>query len=132
MAAVERRGFTLIEVLVALLLVSLALAALVRTAGNEARALAILQEATLAQWVAANVIAEVRVAPGLPKTGRSDGQAELGGRRWRWRLDVQGTDLPELRRLDVQVFAGAGEGRLLDGDSQPAATLTGFDGLGAP
>ena len=124
----EPRGFTLLEVLVALLLVALALAALVRTAGNEARALAMLEEATFAQWVAANVVAEQRIQPGLPASGRSNGEVAMGGRRWRWHLDVQPTELPELRRLEVQVFA-AGDGRE---PGQPVASLTGFDGLGAP
>lgn len=112
------RGFTLLEVLVALLLVALALAALVRTAGSEARNLALLQESTIASWVAANVVAEVRLRPGLPEPGRSEGRARMGQREWRWRLEVQGTDLPEVRRLDVQVF--------LEGLEQPAASLTGF------
>jgi general secretion pathway protein I len=115
------RGFTLVEVLVALLLVALALAALVRTAGTEARNLATLREATLAQWVASNVIAEARLQQVLPDAGRSEGQADMGGLRWRWRMVVQGTDLPEVRRMDVQVFAEAG-----DEADQPAATLTGF------
>ena len=115
------RGFTLVEVLVALLLVALALAALVRTAGTEARNLATLREATLAQWVASNVIAEARLQRVLPEVGRSQGQADMGGMPWRWTMVVQGTDLPEVRRMDVQVFAGSG-----DEAGQPAATLTGF------
>lgn len=119
------RGFTLVEVLVALLLVALALAALVRTAGTEARNLATLRDATLAQWVASNVIAEARLQQVLPTTGRSEGQADMGGVRWRWRMVVQGTDLPEVRRMDVQVFADGQAGTSSDG-GQPAATLTGF------
>lgn len=115
------RGFTLVEVLVALLLVALALAALVRTAGTEARNLATLREATLAQWVASNVIAEARLQQVLPGIGRSQGQADMGGMRWRWTMVVQGTDLPEVRRMDVLVFAESGHEA-----GQPAATLTGF------
>lgn len=112
------RGFTLLEVLVALLLVTVALAALVRTAGTEARNLALLQESTVAHWVAANVLAETRLRQVLPEPGSSEGQAAMADRRWSWRLQVEGTDLPEVRRLDVQVFA--------EGAQQPAATLTGF------
>lgn len=121
-ARVHVRGFTLVEVLVALLLVALALAALVRTAGIEARNLAILQDATLAQWVAANVIAEARLQQSLPAVGRSEGRADMGGRPWRWLMQVHATDLPEVRRLEVRVFAAAQEGE----DDQPAAALTGF------
>ena len=126
LSAERARGFTLVEVLVALLLVSLALAALVRTAGTGARNLATLQEATVAQWVAANVIAETRLQRSLPPLGRSDGRVAMGGWQWRWRLDVQGTDLPEVRRLDVQVFVDDGDGSLQSDATQSAARLTGF------
>jgi general secretion pathway protein I len=112
------RGFTLLEVLVALVLVAVALAALVRTAGTEARNLALLQEGAVAGWVAANVVAETRLRPGLPDPGRSQGRASMAQRQWRWQLDIQATELPEVRRLDVQVFA--------EGSEQPAAGLTGF------
>lgn len=120
MPGADRRGFTLLEVLIALLLAALALAALVRAAGDQARALGIQREATLAQWVAANVIAETRLS-GTPAPGaRRDGEARMGGMRWRWRLEVAATDAPDIRRLDVQVFAA---------DAQtPAASLSGFAG----
>ena len=127
MAMAERaRGFTLVEVLVALLLVSLALAALVRTAGTSARNLATLQEATLAQWVASNVIAEARLQQVLPPVGRSEGRVAMGGWRWRWRMEVQGTDLPDVRRLDVRVFVDTGSESMQSGSTESAASLTGF------
>lgn len=116
------RGFTLLEVLVALLLLSLALAALVRLAGLDARASAQLRDGTMAQWVAANVLAETRLRTPLPALGSSNGEATLGGRRWRWTLVVNATDEPGIRRLDVDVVAlDAGP------DSEGvAAHLTGF------
>jgi general secretion pathway protein I len=119
------RGFTLLEVLVALLLLSLALVALVRTAALEARALAQLKESTLAQWVAANAIAELRLRVPQPQPGERQGQVELGDRRWRWQMQVMATEEARILRLDVAVYAA-------DGDEQarelPAARLTGFVG----
>lgn len=116
----RRRGFTLLEVMVALLLLALALVALIRMAGLEARALQQQQDATLAQWVAANRLAEVRLNRQLPTGGRAEGQTRMGARDWRWQLDAAATDEPSLVRLDVRVF--------LDGDrsGDPAASLTGF------
>lgn len=119
-AARRPRGFTLLEVLVALLLLALAMVALVRSAGQEAGALVQQREATLAQWVAANVIAELRLKRDLPESGQRQGRARLGERDWRWQLDVAATDDPRVLRLDVRVHPA-------DGDvAMPAATLTGF------
>ncbi len=104
-SGVARRGFTLLEVLVALLLLSLALVAMVRLAGLEARATAQLRDGTMGQWVAANVVAETRLRTAFPALGRSNGETTLGGRRWRWTLDVEPTEEPRVRRLDVVVVA---------------------------
>ena len=113
------RGFTLLEVLVALLLLSLALVALVRTASLEARALAQVRDSTLAQWVAANAIAEVRLAEAAPALGERVGNAEMGGQRWQWRMQVLATDDARIRRLDVEVMADVA-------GAAPVATLSGF------
>ncbi|HET9049548.1 MAG TPA: type II secretion system minor pseudopilin GspI [Chiayiivirga sp.] len=115
-----KSGFTLLEVLVALLLLSLTLVALVRLAGLDARASAQLRTGTLAQWVAANVLVETRLKTPMPGLGRSNGEATMGDERWRWTLEVSATDEPRIRRMDVTVSAvdAVGEG--------VAAYMTGF------
>lgn len=118
----QTRGFTLLEVLVALLLLSLALAALVRLAGLDARASAQLREGTMAQWVAANVLAETRLRQPLPPIGSSNGETTLGGQRWRWTLVVNATDDAGIRRLDVDVVAVDA----INNNGGVAAHLTGF------
>ena len=118
----RRRGFTLLEVLVAVLLLSLALVALVRLAGLDARASAQLRDGTLAQWVAANVLAETRLRASMPAVGRSNGEATMGGQRWRWVLEVNDTEEPGIRRLDVEVVPV----NALRDDGGVAARLTGF------
>lgn len=117
------RGFTLLEVLVALLLMSLALTALVRLSSLEARASAQLRDSTLAQWVAANALAEVRLREPEPAVGRREGEARMGGRLWRWQMTVSATDEATIRRLEVEVRAPEDESA---GDEGIVAALTGF------
>ena len=117
------RGFTLLEVLVAIAVVALALTALVRASGQQAEALSRQRELTLATWVAEDVLAELRVREPFPATGRRDGRAEQGGVAWRWQVAISTTDQPAVRRLEVGVYAAeAGK------DEQRVASLTGFAG----
>jgi general secretion pathway protein I len=113
-----RRGFTLLEVLIALVVVSLALLALTQTAGGQVRAFDALRERALAGWVAANVLSETRIATPLPPVGKRDGRTRFANRDWRWTLEVKSTPNGSVRRLDVLVFAGE--------EKQPSASMTGF------
>lgn len=118
MRSESARGFTLLEVLVALAVLALAMAALVRTASQETRSLADERERTLAQWVAANAIAETRLATPLPSSGERSGEVEMGGRRWRWDLRISMATDDGIRRLDVVVRPAQ--------SSEPLLTLSGF------
>lgn len=115
-----RRGFTLIEVLIALAVVALAMLGLTRVATMQVRDFDALRERTLAGWVAANVLEETRIAVSLPATGRSNGRVEFASRAWRWTRDVSATPDPQLRRIDVQVFT--------EDTHEPVASLAGFAG----
>jgi general secretion pathway protein I len=113
-----RRGFTLIEVLIALAVVALALLGLTRVAALQVHDFDALRERTFAGWVAANVLEETRLAASMPSTGRSDGRVEFAARSWRWTRDVSTTPDPTVRRIDIQVFEGEAK--------EPVAALSGF------
>lgn len=117
----EKRGFTLLEVLIALVVVSLALLALTRTAGGQVQNFEALRERTLASWVAANVLAETRLSTPMPALGKRDGRSRLANRDWRWQLEVHATDDTGMRRLEVRVYAGDA--------TEASASLTGFGSL---
>lgn len=123
----RQTGFTLLEVLIALLILSLVLVALIRTAGLQAQAFNHHRDSTLAQWVASNVAAELR-AEGPPELGRQQGQAQMGQQRWRWQAEVVNTDVDSLRRIDISVFADDPEQGLTVGEGDPVARLTAFAG----
>jgi general secretion pathway protein I len=102
-------GFTLVEVLVALVVVALALGALARTTGQAADTLFEAERRTLALWVASNRLAELTLEARL-EPGRRSGQTRMGGRDWRWQTDIAPAPGGDLWRIDVTV-ADAGDDR---------------------
>ncbi|MEL7186669.1 MAG: type II secretion system minor pseudopilin GspI, partial [Pseudomonadota bacterium] len=65
------RGFTLVEVLVALAIVALSLTAIVASIGQMIDSGNAMRERTYASWIAQNRIAELRVSPTMPEVGNS-------------------------------------------------------------
>lgn len=100
------RGFTLVEVLAAVAVLAIALAAILSAMARYADQAGYLRQKTLALWVAHNRLSEIMATPQWPATGRSDGDAEMGGQDWRWEVQVQATPDEQLRRIDIQVRPG--------------------------
>lgn len=115
----KRAGFTLIEVLVALAIVSIALMSALRAAGQGTNNVGELRSRLLAGWVAENLLAEHRARRDWLPLGMQRGTGREGGLDFAWREEVIATPNPAFRRLDVRVFATAEE-------SHSLAHLTGF------
>ena len=112
-------GFTLVEVLVAVAVLAIALAAVIGAMARQADNAGYLKQKTLAVWVAHNRLTEVQLQPRVPGTGRSDGTVEMGGFEWRWETVVNDTEDPRLRRIDIVV-------RRPEDPKGSLAQLTGF------
>ncbi|EQA99306.1 hypothetical protein L288_19950 [Sphingobium quisquiliarum P25] len=99
----KEQGFTLLEMLVALAVFSLAALALVRLQGVTLRTAADLDSKALGQIVARNLMVEVQTDPAPPSLGKEEGEVENGGRRWRWSREVKAMDDKRLLQVDLTV-----------------------------
>ena len=97
------RGFTLIEVLVALAIVAIGMAAVLGALTSSADTVSYLRDKTFAQWVALNRIANLRLSGQMTPVGNSDGDTDFAGRSWHWRQEVTATEVPGVVRIDVKV-----------------------------
>jgi general secretion pathway protein I len=113
------RGFTLVEVLVALAIVSIALMAALRAAGQGINAAGELRSRMLAGWVAEDRLAEHRARGDWLPLGIARGVQSQGGIEFAWREEVIATPNSAFRRVDLFVSAPAEE-------SRPLARLAGF------
>lgn len=106
-------GFTLIEVLIALVIVSLVLAASMRAGGTMIVTQDALRRATLAGWSAENRLAEVRLAPGFPAIGVSESPCPQVDIAMVCTVEVRNTPNPAMRRIDVRVYDASDRHRQL-------------------
>ena len=99
-------GFTLIEVLVALVIVAVALTAGVQATMALTRNAQRQSDVLLAQTCAENELVKVRLARQLPDVGDSSIACEQAGEVFTVALAVRPTPNFNFRRVDAQVFKG--------------------------
>jgi general secretion pathway protein I len=122
-------GFTLVEVLVALMVVAMGLAALMVAVSGTARTTGYLRDKTLAQWIGLNRLSEVRL--NMTKFGQNTDTGELtfAGRTWHYDTRYFDTSIASMKRVVVRVYAGDAKTK-----GSALAETTSFLGtsLGAP
>jgi general secretion pathway protein I len=96
------RGFTLLEVLIALAIVALSAGALLGSVSSSASNVIYLKERTLAEWVALNRLTEIRMDINMPSVGKRKGNAVMGGSRWEWEEEVSELAYEGMFRIDVR------------------------------
>jgi general secretion pathway protein I len=120
---VSQGGFTLVEVLVALMIVAMGLAALMTAVSGTARTSGYLRDKTVAQWMALNRLSEVRL--NLNKFGQNTDTGELNFANRTWHYDTRyfDTSIATMKRVVVRVYAGDAKTK-----GNPLAESTGFLG----
>lgn len=135
-----QRGFTLIEVMVALVIASLGLTALVVSLQQHTDNARRLRDRTLALYVASNAITELRLNTAFPEVGRSTDETTFADRRWQVVTVVAESGIEGLRRVDVTISEAETPdnairtvaGFVSNRAALPAAAVPSFDDLGVP
>jgi len=97
----KQSGFTLLEVVVSLVILTVALTAIITVGSNRAETLIELRERNRALQVANNVLEQYYSEP--LNTGTIDGKQENGNATWNWQLEVIQSNNENIYRLDVRV-----------------------------
>lgn len=97
------RGFTLLEVMVAMAIFAVAAMALLNAGRDQIQSSEHLEEKTFAHWVGMNWITELQLAGTLPDSGRGEKRVSMAGRDWRIVSNVENTPVSNVRRVTVDV-----------------------------
>lgn len=114
------KGFTLIEVMIALSIFAVMAAAISRTASQNADTVLYLEEKTLASFVAENRLNQLKLT-GYPAATQTKDDETMAEREWHIVTKVEDTPLPNFRRIEIQVSK-------LSDKENPLVSLTGFMG----
>ena len=112
-------GFTLVEIMVSLAVLSVMLGALIQGAGVATSNAGKLRDRALAEWVASNQMAQLQLSSTFPDLGSKSGTEEMLGANWYWKYTVQKVEDDDLRRVDIEV-------RRTEEANNPLITLAGF------
>jgi len=113
----KHTGFTLIEVMLAMAVFSIAGLALLSAASNNARHIGHLEDKMLASWVASNQLVATSLVDTWPPKNNLKGDVELAGRKWFWQQKVLKTNDKDLRAIEMEV-------RLKEDDELAITSLT--------
>ena len=99
----EQKAFTLLEVMVALVIIAITLGAIVESNTSSTRNAQHLKNKTFALLVANNQLVKTRISNKLPRVSQTNGDEIMGNQEWYWEQTVIATDDPLLRRINIDV-----------------------------
>ncbi len=104
-------GFTLIEILIALVILSIALTAMIKSTSQNIKDTIHIQNKTIATWVASQVVNEARMGL-LNLSSGSEQQTEMLGQKWPWNANMTDTPNPHIRKIEVIVYSPSHQNEL--------------------
>lgn len=110
-------GFSLIEVVVAVAVIAIGLAATIKTVSSVGKNTALLNERIIATWVAQNAMARFELGDDKKPEKENSGSEEMAGIEWFWDKEVFETEDPDILRIEINVR------KENDEDSQVYASL---------
>jgi general secretion pathway protein I len=119
----RQSGFSLIEVMVAILITGMALPPLLMAFGQQSGGIAYLRDKSIAQWVASNKLEETRLLLARSQRlfkGKRSGSTEMADREWFWWMSSQATSVEDFYRVEVRIAESEQD------EEQPMVTLVGF------
>ena len=96
-------GFTLVEVVVAVAVIAIGLAATIKTVSSVGKNTALLNERIVATWVAQNAMANFELNNDENSGKENSGSEEMAGIEWYWEKTVQKTEDPDILRIEINV-----------------------------
>jgi len=113
------KAFTLLEVLIAMFIFSIAAVGLISNITLYQKSQVTASQRTVAHWVAMNQMAETRLEKKWPNIGITRGSAEMANRTWYWLRTVSKTTEKNLRQVEIEI-------RLDENDKLKTVGFTGF------
>jgi general secretion pathway protein I len=111
----NKAGFTLIEILIALTILSIALTAIIKGTSQNIKDNIYIQNKMIATWVGNQVINEIRVGlikpPGAPDVLEKDTQ--MLQRKWPWNASLNETPNSHIKKIEVNVFSPVSKTQLI-------------------
>jgi general secretion pathway protein I len=101
----QQNGFTLIEIIISLVVISVALGAVIATTGNSVKHGSHIQEKTIALWVAKNEIANITIEQKWLSAGVKSSNVKMAGNTWYIKNEVTQTPDKNMRKMDVAIFS---------------------------
>lgn len=118
---ITSKGFTLLEVMIALSIFAICASTLIQQSGRSVRQAALLETRAQASWIAENELDRLRLSSSFPASGKKTRKLTFAKREWMIEQDISETSNADLRKALIRVSDG-------DSDAAISYQLTGFLG----